>query len=115
MNDTGANVEGGRIEEAGRDNNTDIICQTEKSQVSQLSLKSFSCCYDIMVACRPKENKTKDKVKNQQKKPTFKDFFLKVQAILEKNPHNEVPSNSECEPSTNFLENYAQQALQTCP
>ncbi|XP_024659218.2 transient receptor potential cation channel subfamily M member 4 [Maylandia zebra] len=32
MNDTGANVEGGRIEEAGRDNNTDIICQTEKSQ-----------------------------------------------------------------------------------
>lgn len=76
MNDTGANVEGGRIEEAGRDNNTDIICQTEKSQVSQLSLKSFSCCYDIMVACRPKENKTKDKVKNQQKNPTFKDFFL---------------------------------------
>ncbi|XP_031595231.2 transient receptor potential cation channel subfamily M member 4-like [Oreochromis aureus] len=32
MNDTEAKGEGGRIEEAGRDNNADIICQTEKSQ-----------------------------------------------------------------------------------
>ncbi|XP_019218186.1 transient receptor potential cation channel subfamily M member 4 [Oreochromis niloticus] len=32
MNDTEAKGEGGRIEEAGRDNNADIICQTEKNQ-----------------------------------------------------------------------------------
>lgn len=54
--------------------------------------------------------------KRESKEPTkkllhLKIFFFQVQVILEKNPHNEVPSNSDGEPPTNFLENYAQQAL----
>lgn len=67
MNDTGAKEEGVRIEEGDRGDNTDNICQTEKSQVGPLSLKSFNCCCDVM-ACLQKQNKTKEKATNQKKK-----------------------------------------------
>lgn len=59
-----------------------------------------------------KRKQNKRESKEPTKKPLhLKIFFFKAQAILQKNPHNEVPSNSDGEPPTNFLENYVQQAL----
>lgn len=97
MNDTGAKEEGVRIEEGDRGDNTDNICQTEKSQVGPLSLKPFNCCCDVM-ACLQKQNKAKEKATNQKEKKTecLKKLYLEF-------PLN-VPSNGDGEPPTNVSE-----------